>query len=170
MTGTGMFPDSDEDPSYQPSDVSVKFSGPSAVTAESLGVVGDLPNLDTLSLSGRRFAPTALAALAPATKLQKLFLQDTSTNDDSLVHLQGLDQLEMLGLARTQVTDRGLVELVQLRGLKYLSLNGLPISDAGVDSLCRMSTLTELEVVQTDISSEGLQRLRDALPDCTIVN
>ena len=53
--------------------------------------------------------------------------------------------LESLDLSQTQITDDGLVRLAELKGISYLALRGCP-----------------------DVTDEGVERLRKALPGCKV--
>ena len=49
-----------------------------------------------------------------------------------------------------------------------LALEGSAFTDAAVDELSRLSALKSLTLFRTAITPRGLNRLRQALPDCQI--
>src|SRR5262249_24991441 len=67
--------------------------------------------LKSVSLSTAPIGDAQLAALAPATGIEKLSLEATETSDLGLQHLRGLKKLRELDLSNTVVTDAGLVRL-----------------------------------------------------------
>ena len=67
------------------------------------------------------------------------------------------------------VTDNDIKVIVSLNQLQRLSLRGMPITDAAVDQLTRFQNLQYLDVRQTQISAQGLSRLKEALPSCEVV-
>lgn len=79
------------------------------------------------------------------TNLERLLLDVTYVPDSGLAHLRGLKKLRVLTLDATRVTDSG---------LKYLE------------------DLTSLEVLvlphPNRVTDVGLDRLRQALPNCRI--
>ncbi len=67
------------------------------------------------------------------------------------------------------VTDNDMKVLVSLNHLRRLSLRGMPITDAAVDQLTRFQSLNHLDVRGTQISAQGLSRLKKALRYCEVV-
>ena len=57
---------------------------------------------------------------------------------------------------------------LQFSKLKYLYLDGTPISDASIDYLISLNNLETLSVTNTDITDEGIVRLRHHFPRATI--
>ena len=49
-----------------------------------------------------------------------------------------------------------------------LSLEGPAYTDAAIQHLSRLSSLKSLTLQRTKVSAQGLERLRQALPDCQI--
>jgi hypothetical protein len=66
------------------------------------------------------------------------------------------------------VTDAGLRHLAQMRELRDLYLNGCSVTDDSLDHLKQLTNLRTLVVTGTRISAAGAQRLRAALPKCTV--
>ena len=78
---------------------------------------------------------------------------------------------ERLDLSHTNVTDEGLKPFLEFTHLKEISLEHTRITDAGLENLWG---LTQLEVLrlgnETYVTEAGIQRLRVALPNCSIVH
>lgn len=81
--------------------------------------------------------------LAELPKLHTLSLSGPRFNDQDLQHIGGMTEMFDLDLGRTSVTDQGLHKLAGLRKLELLELPAA-------------------------ISSQGLDRLQTALPQCCI--
>ena len=72
-----------------------------------------------------------------------------------------------MDLFATRVTDAGLVHLKGLHKLKTLILWGA-ITDAGLENLKELKQLESLGLAGTNVTREGVKRLRQALPKCEI--
>ena len=107
----------------------------SKATDASLSYVGDLTNLESLSVSG------------------------ASVTDAGLQHLEKLDQLWSLNLSETQVTDQSIDTLARLKRLRRLDASGTRITADGIDTLARLKRLRRLDVSGTRISADGIAEL-----------
>jgi hypothetical protein len=56
-----------------------------------------------------------------------------------------------------------------LTQLEWLGLSGTRVSDAGLAHLSRLGALKMLWVEGTPVTADGAARLRQSLPNCTIV-
>ncbi len=91
--------------------------------------------------------------------------------DADLDRLNSFSRLEFLTLEGTDVTDNGLARLEGVTQLKYLCIGGAAkVTDAGLEHLYGLKQLrrVELVVVGTDLTDEGVRKLRAALPLCEI--
>ncbi len=146
-----------------------------------------------------RVTDAGLVKLTRLTRLALLNLTGNSVTDSGLKHLASMQHLRDLDLSRLAITDAGLKNLAQVKGLQRLVLlfsegfAGPIVTDAGVKSLTPLKKLTELNLVDariTDkavddftsfpelsflmltgsrISAAGVERIRRAKPDCTVV-
>jgi hypothetical protein len=112
------------------------------------------------SLSSRnRFGGTQLTA-------------KNSVTDALLPNLEYVRTLKTLILAGEDVSDVGMTHIRHLSDLESLSLASTPVSDKTVDLLIdRFKTtrqLKEVDFSNTQVSGEGIKRLRNAMPDCKI--
>jgi hypothetical protein len=103
-----------------------------------------------------------------ADDLQALFLYEI--DDSALDHLAHLNGLEELYLSNSTVSDTGLLRLNTLWGLKRLYIYHTGISDCGLLNLVRLSGLQSLTCSGTGATDEGLDRFRQLLPRCKVVN
>ncbi len=78
----------------------------------------------------------------------------------SLPILAKLRKLKALDIGSTQISG-GLEPLIQLDQLEVLTVNDLELSDADVEAISQIRKLKLLYVKGTEITEEGLQKLRD---------
>jgi hypothetical protein len=121
-------------------------------------------------LDVKRLAPDSLNFLdsLQGDDLQALFLYDV--DDESLPHLSHLSGLEELYLSNTSITDAGLRQLSPLNGLKRLYIYHTAIGDFGLVNLTRLPGLKSLTCSGTDVTEDGLNRFRQLMPGCKVVN
>lgn len=100
--------------------------------------------------------------------LQALFLYDA--DDVSLGHITHLAGLEELYISNSVVSDAGLRLLGTLNGLKRLYIYHTAISDFGLVNLMSLSGLKTLTCSGTGVTEEGLNRFRQLMPGCKVVN
>ncbi len=165
--------------------------------SQQLTFLTKLSQLESLDLRKTNVDDTALTHLSQLKNLGILKLEyNQQLTDKALEHISGLTQLSELDLAFVPVTDQSIESLAQLKSLKKLYLYGTLISDEG---LRRLPELPELEVLYvgrdegaeisdasleiltarqslktlgipgTRFSPDGIQKLRDELPNCTLV-
>ncbi|MDA8429370.1 MAG: hypothetical protein M0T70_08960 [Geobacteraceae bacterium] len=100
--------------------------------------------------------------------LQALFLYDAA--DAALKHLAHLTALEELYLSNATVSDNGLRLLTALKGLKRLYIYHTGITDNGLLNLIHLSGLKSLTCSGTGITETGLDRFRQLMPGCKVIN
>jgi hypothetical protein len=103
-----------------------------------------------------------------ADDLQALFLYEI--DDFALSHLAHLSGLEELYLSNSTVSDCGLRQLNSLSRLKRLYIYHTRISDNGLLNLIHLSGLKSLTCSGTATTEEGLNRFRQLMPGCKVVN
>ena len=57
-------------------------------------------------------------------------------------------------------------ELGKLTTLEYLTLFDNPVTDADLECLTSLTRLTYLSILKTDVTREGAETIRKALPEC----
>jgi len=112
----------------------------------------------------------ALASLATgADNIEKLYLQMSGVTDAGLASLPDMRLLDRLDLKDTAITDSGLANLPKMDSIRWINLFGTAITDAGLEHLVRYEfTLEEVFLTGTDVTAEGVEALRESLPDTTI--
>tara|TARA_R110002167_G_scaffold363753_1_gene584615 strand:+ start:157 stop:762 length:606 start_codon:yes stop_codon:yes gene_type:complete len=75
--------------------------------------------------------------------------------------------VKRIGVSYCPIDDAGLA-FARDCSVTHISIRGSRVSYASVDTLCSMRSLSQIHVKQTRITRLGLDRLREALPDCWI--
>jgi hypothetical protein len=88
--------------------------------------------------------------------------------DDGMSEIVRLPKLKRLVLVGTDIGDAGMRHVGALTELEELDLWGTSVSDASVDVLAGLQKLKKLYLTDTQMTSDGISRLRDALPKCDI--
>jgi hypothetical protein len=127
--------------------------------AEQANVVAEIKNLG---------GKVTIAKTSPGRPIIKVVLMKTMVTDDGLEQLKVLTQLQTLNLEDTKVTDDGLKYLKGLTQLQHLFLGGTMVTDAGLEHLKGLTQLQSLNLGGTKVTDQGAQKLRQALPNCTI--
>ena len=153
---------------FGPEDVKSIFLSFRPVTDEGLKLLTHFKNVRSLSLSGKGITDLGLKELTSFPQLQKLDLNYTAVTSDGLQQLSALTSLTSLNLSNTDVTDERLDALANLTQLQSLDLSKTQVSDKGVKHLMNLKSLTSLKVYRSRVTKIGLDRLRAALPNCTI--
>ncbi len=134
---------------------------PLAMTDDSLVV--------DFHLGGTALTDDGLVHVKALPKVYELHLKDTQITDAGLAHLAEMTTLARLHLEKTKVTDAGLEHLKGLGNLEYLNLYGTAVTDAGLDHLKGLNNLKKLYLWQSQATDEGIAKLKESLPDVTIV-
>lgn len=93
-----------------------------------------------------------------------------STVSDAVQLIRKLPSVHSLKLDSPDITASSLPALTQLRHLCTLTLGDVAIDDAGIAALAQLKQLDTLRLEGTQLTGQGLQQLRAALPDCEIIH
>jgi hypothetical protein len=108
---------------------------PRGASNADLAAVGNLSQLESLSLEDTRIDDDGLEAIQVCRQLRQLKLNGTQITDAGMAHLAGLKELEDLNLSFTRITSASLQQLKSLTRLRQLSFNGTPITLADISRL-----------------------------------
>jgi hypothetical protein len=134
-----------------------------------LAVLGELPHIHTLSLSGRRnITDDGLRHLSSLTHLQILTLNATDVQGSELAHVAEMPKLRWLVLHDTQIGDSGLETLSASASLEAISLDKTRVTDEGLKHLAKIKTLMTVGTSGTQVTEAGRAELRRALPNCEV--
>jgi hypothetical protein len=148
------------------------------VTDDDLAHLQVLTGLKELYLCDTQVTGEGAKHLTNLSRLAVLDLRSTKATDKGLAHVASLANLEGLILAETEVTDAGLEHVKSLRNLECLNLGDTRITDAGLEQLKSLRNLKWLKLgdihgaqvifPRSQVTDEGVEKLREALPDCEI--
>jgi uncharacterized protein (TIGR03067 family) len=122
----------------------------------------------TVMLSGTKVSDADLKYLASFAELDSVSLVQTSVGNAGMKHLAAVHNLKRLNLSMTEVDDTGLEALTGLSHLELLDLIGTGITDASVNTLSKLTGLKDVDLDLTRVTSQGKERLRKALPGCSV--
>jgi hypothetical protein len=101
--------------------------------------------------------------------LKSLNLGDAQVTGAGLRSLAGLKNLETLDLGWTKdVGDSAMPLLARLPNLKVLGLGGTNVTDRGIAVLEACKGLTTVHLAKTKVTPQAIDRLKKALPGCTV--
>lgn len=133
-----------------------------------LGELSRCGRLRSLWVGRMHFTPEAVRAFGRLRRLEELTLwKSTGIDDAAAAEIAKLTRLRRLSLVRASVTDVGVERLSALPALDRLSLAGTRVTDASVSALIRMAP-QRLELSGTDLTTQGVARLRAALPNSDV--
>ena len=96
-----------------------------------------------------------------------LMIYGVPLGNNDLSFVRGQTKLEFLVLQEAGISDDQLQALVELP-LRELILNKNPITDVGLQHLERMKNLKTLGITDTEVTSAGVKKLKQALPKCRV--
>ena len=164
----------------------------SGIGDEVLAALSDANHLLELIVSGSRVTNEGLAHISQLKGIEKLAVYNTQVSDEGLVHLAGMSNLKSLILGSTQTSAQGLAHLAGCRNLEYLQFNHFspnpgfdslevmrnvrfldleysPITDECLEYLYGLDRLEILNVHNTAVTSTGIAKLKEALPNCEVI-
>jgi Leucine-rich repeat (LRR) protein len=109
-----------------------------------LSHIGHLPQLECLTIDGKRIT------------------------DAGVRNLSSLKNLRYLDLYATGLSDLGLDYLVTLDHLEELHIGGTLVTESGVKKLTKLMCLRKLFLPDGMSDSKAAQALRNALPECKV--
>jgi len=144
----------------------------SRVTRTGIQALQSLPKLQALDLSRTAMTRSSLELIAAFPQLHELRLNGCAwLRDEHLEQLIVLKNLEQLNVSETAISPAGFPFLQRFPKLKFLVLDRCPqITDESIEALIELcsSRRFSLSLSGTDVTAEGLARLRKALPDCIV--
>jgi len=104
--------------------------------------------------------------IPPSTRVQHGYVTYRHTVPIDLANLRSLIEIQMLTLHSD--TIKNFSRLAEFKELRVLDLERTSVSDAQVEAIAQLQALSVLRLRQTQVTSDGLARLKKALPHCTI--
>ncbi len=116
-----------------------------------------VPNLKTLSLSGKAYNDESALTIAETFKsLQEAYLRDTSITDIGVEYLSRLEKLTVLTLDRSLVTDKMADSIRKMKQLKWLSVENCEIGDDTLAAVSECPDLWYLFLGGTPVTDKGI--------------
>jgi hypothetical protein len=145
---------------------SIRGRGMTALVKE-----GELKELTSLSVGHVTLSDEFAEALIRLSKLQALDLSQTTCTDKGMTLLRAFKDLRVLNLAECGgIQGPGLQILGELPQLERLHLDLNPqFEDQHLALLTNLKGLRHLSLTSTGTSDLGVAKLREFLPECTIV-
>jgi dienelactone hydrolase len=125
-------------------------------------------SLRSLELSRTEVTDAGMRELRGLKALEVLGLGSDDVGDRALKELRHLPALRALDLSNTRVSNAGLKELRAFKALRTLDLSWTRVDDAGLKHLAGLSGLRLLNLHKSLVTVSGANRLRKALPRCSI--
>lgn len=121
------------------------------------------------SVSSARFRdPVAPGFSEACSQLQVVDLKGAVEVRKSLQELTRLKSLRMVILSVSDVRDEDIQLLTKISGLKHIWMTNTGLTDQCVDDLARIDRLEIIKLDGTEISAEGIERLRLLKPKVKI--
>ncbi|MDI7215776.1 hypothetical protein [Leptospira santarosai] len=116
------------------------------------------------SLGMKEMTDEGMQYLVIFPNLRTLNLGDSKITDEGLKQISTLPKLDDLSLERTKITNKGIEYISKSKTITGLFLNEIQgIDDGCIPHLLKMKQLTMLELSGTDITEQGLKKLRKGL-------
>lgn len=123
----------------------------------------------TVSSNTVKFDHSAMRLLTGEKQLQKLGLLESSITDAELACIGSARSLVLLSLPGAGgITDASAGVMALFSELEHLDLCWSQVSDASIPSLAGLKKLKFLDVRKTQITKEGVARLRQLLPNTEV--
>ncbi|MGI8979405.1 MAG: leucine-rich repeat domain-containing protein [Pirellulaceae bacterium] len=127
---------------------------------EDLAIIGTMPGIVSLSLTGPTIDDQGIANLDRISQLRHFQLQQAKITDAGVAHFVNHPELQSLNLSWNPITDRCTLSLAKLEKLKWLDLGSTGVTDQGLANLSTLPELRTLNLAATKITDAGLMHLR----------
>jgi internalin A len=138
------------------------------ITDAGVAKLAELPLVDLTLYQCAGVTDKGLEVLAGYAELKHLTLRDVPAKGSALDKLPHPEKLVSLNMAQSGITDAEVAGLARMTSLEKLNLSETALTDAAVDTLSKLSSIKQMLLTQTGVSTEGMSRLRKALPECSI--
>ena len=140
-----------------------------ALSPSGMQACAAMPKLKALSIGQTFVSDSGVKALS-ASRLESLYLDNNPITDLGVRHIVKIDGLKRLSLFRCKmVTGRSVSHLSMLHSLEEVSLSGTSVDPKSLLGLRGHKNLKVLRIGGVRISESEIERLREGLPDCKIV-
>ncbi len=134
--------------------------GKSEATDDDLAMLIELPQLESLDITGGKITPAGIQHVTRLTGLQRLYLNDIPVTNKAMESIAKLTKLDVLSLRNTSIDDSGILPLKALKRLRVLNLAKTGISNESLKQIQDLHELDTLVLVDTKVTGEGFQYLK----------
>ena len=159
------------------------------INDDTLTLVSEFENLETLYLWDTKVSHVGIAHLAKLKKLKLIALDDQHLTLQMLRTLRKNKHLHLISQATTEnqhnrpssildvaklkfwyapFGDSGLKEFSDFKNVTLIDVGRMKITDAGIEHLAKFKKLKNARLRETSITKEGATKLRKALPKCSV--
>lgn len=136
------------------------------ITDAAIPAVCENPELERLGLAGTSITDVGLEVLSENIQLKQLDIADTKISDLSAARLAAMKTLESICVSSNpSITNASIEQLAKLPRLKYLVVGNTSVDEQCLPALLQMRNLRIFIAPNTGITRQGMQRLRDELPN-----
>ncbi len=135
-----------------------------------IALLGELPLTNLVLLQSLFVGDEGLKVLKNYGQLKTLNLQDTGATAAVIALLPNPEVLTALNMSQTGIQDADVAKLLPLMNVKQLRLSSTQLTDGAVATLAQLTSLQLLTVDGTGITTQGIERLKKALPEARIVS
>ncbi|WP_372368671.1 SUMF1/EgtB/PvdO family nonheme iron enzyme [Candidatus Uabimicrobium sp. HlEnr_7] len=100
--------------------------------------------------------------------LKTLDISETNIDSEATRYISQITTLKNLDLSDVKINNQAIKWLVQAKALRNLDLSEIKIDDHCVNDLIRMTQLKKLNIGKTNISRDGIDKVRKALKRCLV--
>lgn len=138
-----------------------------SVTDEEVKLLAHHDDLIHLNLEHTAVGDAGLVAAKPQ-RLLFVMLGETNVSPAGLAAFRNSPTLRGIGLDGRQLTDETVAVLQTCSGLIHVRLIGPDVNDDRLLSLAIVPGLTNVELDRTQVTAEGIEALKAALPTCGV--
>lgn len=156
-----------------PALTSLYFSGSNARPDDSAAaaLATAFPNLSDLRINAKLLGPAGYKSLGGLKKLDVLRLNNANLDQEAISAILELRALRTLSLNGSSVSNELLLMFDPVKSkLVAIDLENTRIDDQSVEFLSKFRMLATLSIRGTDITKDGAEKLRKALPGCDIAH
>jgi hypothetical protein len=100
--------------------------------------------------------------------VERITLEGEKIDDEVLKQVASMANLLVVSIKRANITEKGIAELARLPKLQQLEIMYSPVGDGAIEELALLKSTPWFRLFGAKITSEGADRLRQALPAATI--
>ncbi|WP_236625803.1 leucine-rich repeat domain-containing protein [Rhodopirellula baltica] len=137
------------------------------VTREGLSKQKPISGLTWCDLSRLPITDVDVRRLvADTNRMDQLSLEATGVSNEIVPLFRGATQLRELDLSYTAIDDTAVQSIPS--SVETLWLTGTNLTDQAIDTLAALPRLQTIDIQRTKITEQGLQRFRQAKPNCQL--